>query len=153
MKWVLLFMLALVGCSSTTPVTVLATDADLIAAGLQAQLPVLAQDPHITPVTLAKLQSAVTQIQTDANEIRASVAIGQAINAATAQQIASLVGLIATEALPLVPGGAAVVPVVRAAQALLPGILAMAGVPVAGAPAGAYSPVAARLILRGAAGG
>ncbi len=151
--------IAFVGCTAspgtTTTITStasrLASDVNLVATGLAAALPAIAQVPGVPAATIAQINADLASIQKDAAAVQAATAANGAAPASTVQEIASVVGDIATVALPLVPGGSAIVPVVQAAEALLPGILSAADVVAAGAPANAMDPSSARLILRGAA--
>lgn len=130
----------------------LASDVQIISQGLTAVLPTLETMPGVTPAVAAKIKADLAIIQTDAAAVQTATSATAPTTAAKVQEIASVVGTIATSVMPLIPGAAPFVPVVAAAQALLPTVLAAAGVsgsvvaPVVGMP-----PDTARLVLTAAA--
>jgi hypothetical protein len=98
-------------------------------SGLTALLPGIEAIPGVPTATVTEIQTDLATIQKDSAAIQVAVAANTNPSASTVQEIATVVGDVATVVLPAIPGGAAFVPAVQAAQALLPGILAITGVP------------------------
>jgi phage-related protein len=141
---------ALAACGTTsTTASQLATDVSLIACGLASAITAIAAIPGVPAATVTQLQGYLTTIKTDAAAVAAAT---PGAGAATVQEIASTVQTVADIALPLIPGGSAIVPIVNAAVSLLPTILAAAGVTGATKTPPVYTPDQARLILRALAG-
>ena len=128
----------------------LASDVQLIDNGLSAVLPSVARVANVPPATVARINADLAKIQADAAQVQADVTATSAVPTGVVQEIASVVTDVATVVLPAVPGAAPFVPVVQAANALVPVLLNAIGSPAAGA-APVMSPSAARLVLAGAA--
>jgi hypothetical protein len=139
--------LAATGCAGTTP-SQLASDVQLIASGLASAAAALMQVPGVPAATLTQLQGYLDTIKADA----AAVASGPSGATGTVQEIASTVQVVASIALPLIPGGSAIVAIVEAAVSLLPAILAAVGISGTTGAVAVYTPDQARLILRAAPG-
>lgn len=130
----------------------MSNDLTLLSTGLAAMQPSLAAVPNMPPKVLAD----VTKVLADIAAVQGALAANTVPPVSTVQEISAVIGDIATVALPLVPGGAAFIPVVQAAQVLGPVIVAeyqaMAKLPAPKTVA-AIDPNAvatARLVLRGA---
>jgi|GEM_PF-3443728 hypothetical protein len=137
----------LTACGTTTiTASQLATDAQLIASGLASAITAIAAISSVPAATVTQLQGYLATIKADAATVAAASA-----GTSVVQEIASTVQTVADIALPLIPGGSAIVSIVNAAVSLLPTILAAAGVTSAAKTSPIYSPEQARLILRGAA--
>lgn len=130
----------------------IASDINLISSGMAAALPALEKLPGFPAGMDAVIVADVAKIQADSAELQKALAANATtLPASPVQEIATILGDVATVVLPEIPGGAAAVPVVAAAQALLPELLAAAG--IAAAPGTAtMDPDAARLVLRAAGG-
>ena len=137
-------LLSVAACSSSITTSQIATDANLIAQGLQPLAADVAAIPGVPSATLAKVQADLAKLQQAAAGIATATA-GQ--QTTSVQGIAALVEEIASVVLPLVPGGAPWVLVVQAAQALVPVILAAAGVSGSTGAAPTMPATQARLIL------
>lgn len=140
-----LSLAVLAGCANAPSTSQLAQDAKLIAAGLSGVTAALASVPGVPPAALAQVNSYLVLVQADADTIAQATAGAPPV--ATVQDIAALVGRVAAAVLPLVPGGGPLVAVVQAAEALVPVILAAAGVASATPGQIAYTPAQARAIL------
>lgn len=135
--------LLLSACAGTsTPVSQAATDIQLIAAGLGPVVAALATTPGVNPATVAEAQKDLAILQADAKTIGAATStpgtVAQEVNAAV-QALASIAGTI--------PVLAPYAVVIQAATALLPVIMAEAGVGVAGIHPATMAPDMARGIL------
>jgi hypothetical protein len=139
---------ALSACGTTITSSQLATDVQLIASGLSSAITAIAAIPGVPAATVTQLQGYLATIKTDAGQVAAATA---SAGTNVVQEIASTVQTVAGIALPLIPGGSAIVPIINAAISLLPTILAAAGVTSATKTSPVYSPEQARLILRAAA--
>ncbi len=144
---VLLATTALAGCGSTVTPSQIASDANLIATGLASIVTALSGIAGVPPTTIVTIMSYLKQIQAAAAQL-ATETVGA--SAGTVQSIAMLVGQVAQVVLPLIPGGGPIVTVVEAAQALIPGMLALVGISAASAVAPKWSSAEARSILKDA---
>lgn len=120
------------------------TDTNLINAGLQGILPILQKGGIAVPAALSGYLSALAS---------AAQAVLGAATASAAQSPVSQVAAAVNAIVGVLAGLSLVSPPVTAlllaAQVLLPIIETAVGIKVVGAPAGAMSPDAARLILAG----
>lgn len=141
----LLSALALTSCQSS-PQTPLTTDATLVAGGSAAVRAVLDAQPGLPAADLAAIDTADDVVQTANKVLQANASAGNA------QALVASVRALAPVALRLLPVGATERAYVNAAVALLPTILALAGVAggTAERHAGVMSAEEARAILRGA---
>ena len=137
-------------CStSTTTASQVATDVSLIASGLSSAITAIAAIPGVPATIVTQLQGYLATIKTDAEQVATATATASA-DANIVQEIASTVQTVADIALPLIPGGSAIVLIINAAISLLPTILAVVGVTSATRMLPVYTPDQARLILRAA---
>lgn len=138
---------ALAGCATLTPAAI-ASDVQLVATGVQALAPLLG--PLGVPA------ATIAQVVALAADVSAQVtSVGSVVSSLTPpsniQAIVTDVNAIATVALPLLPNtpsGNSARAIILAAQALLPGILASAGLPVPTGAAPGVSPDDARAVLK-----
>lgn len=142
-----------VACSPQAGVTQqaqqLAADVDLIAGGLQAALPEIVKIHGIPATTIDILSTDFALVQKDAAEINAALNAHAALPANRVQEIANVLGTIVSAVLPGIPNGAEFIPVVQAAQALMPELLAAVGIAAASAEDGLPQPEVARMLLAG----
>jgi len=143
--------LAVSGCSTGGSLTQrsaqLSSDINLIAGGIEAVLPSIEALPNVGAASMNALRSDIATIGLDAKLVAASLAGTSGVPASPIQEIATILGDIASTVLPTIPGGSAFVPVVQAAQALLPELLAAAGVTGAQGGGAVTQPDAARAML------
>jgi hypothetical protein len=137
--------LGLLACGSQTA-SQLATDVQLIAAGLTAAIADIKQVPGVSSAAVIQLDDDLATIQADAAKVATSVATPAT---STVQEIGQVVQAVAAVVLPLVPAGSVIEATIQAAVSLLPVVLAAVGVSGAGVPA-KYEPEQARLILAAA---
>lgn len=144
----------LAACAGQTPSQIAAdvvSDSQLIATGLSKELPVINNLTGIPSATLAKFLADLNSVITIAQSITAEAAAVQA--APLIQQIAGYIGnalSIATTAPvnALLPPG--VLPVLEAANALLPVLMAAVGLVGSPEVPASMTPAAARAILASA---
>lgn len=129
----------------------LSTDIQLIDGGLQAVVASVDSAPNIAADVKAKLDAAAATIHKDAQLVAQS--LGVEAPASTVADIANTLTNVALAVLPVlapIPGAAAIVAAIKAAQALVPVILAAVQVPVkasVAADGSAYTPAQARAVL------
>ncbi len=95
---------------------------------------------------MTKLEDNLTRLQADLAVVTAAAGTPAL---STVQEIGQLVEAVASVALPLVPGGSAIEVTIQAAIAILPPILAAAGISGTGRTP-KFTPAQARVILAGA---
>ncbi len=135
--------------TTTTVVSQVATDANLIAQGMSAVVMSLqAIQPPIDPATLLKLQGYVATLQKDSAAVAAATTTPAT---STIQEIANVVQALAPIALSFIPGGGTLGAVVQAAVALLPAVTSVVSTAAAATPNDAVTYAAARLTLAKAA--
>jgi hypothetical protein len=143
----------LAGCATSGNATQqaqqLASDVELIAGGLEAALPAIGAIRGAPKEVLDRLGSEVAVVQKDAAAISAALGAHAAVPVPQAQEIAGIVGDVASTIIPEIPGGVAFLPVIQAAQALVPELLAAAGIAAAAPVEALPSPEVARAILVG----
>lgn len=139
---VLLAALPLAACQTGVTTSQVATDVNLIASGLQPVAAALATSPNIPANVVAKAQSYLSIIQADAAKIAAATANPPAD---VVQEVVQAVQAFASIA-STIPALAPYAVVIQAAVALLPVILASAGIKVSGA-APSMGPTQARAVL------
>lgn len=142
---------ALSGCSASVPTVSVpqwVTDANTIATAFaKSLLPALASLTGMTASSISQIQTWVTNLGTLASQLASAAASGTNVNALIAlfgQTVNNIVVALTGSALP-----ASVQTLLTAAQTLLPLILSVAGVALAGSTA--MSPSAARALLLAAA--
>ena len=138
---------AFVACQSapTTPAQVV-SDLRLLTSGLTAAIASIRQIPGVPAPAMTELENTLTKLRADAGIVATSA---QAPAQSTVQEIEQLVQAVASIALPLLPVGSPIVATIQAAIAILPPILAAAGISgTGGAPM--FTPAQARLILAAA---
>jgi hypothetical protein len=137
----------LTACTPTQQTTAaqIAQDASIIAAGLSGLASGLSTSQGFTAAQIAAIQSVAATVSADAAAIAKTVATPAA---STVQTLANDVQVFAAMILPLTPA-APFLPIVNAALAMLPGLLAQVG--ITGMDRSVMSADAARLILRAAA--
>lgn len=145
---------ALAGCQTgANPQTQLQTTSALVTAGVAAVAASVLATPHLAPDTAAKINQAVATVNA-ANQV---IQGATATTGTAAQQIAAAVKYAAPILLAMLSPQSAEAIALNAALALLPTILAAAGVPPAPAAALAptgktMDPAQAVLILKGYTG-
>jgi hypothetical protein len=138
---------ALAGCATLNSPSGLASDVQLVSAGVAAAVQQIAAIPGVASSLVTKIQADALIVSADAAKIAAAAAAASGL----VPQIAAAVNEIAALVLPLFPATQPFVPLINGALSLLPVILAAAGVSGATPAAPVYTPDEARLILRGAA--
>lgn len=140
--------LALIACQpGATPQTQLQTTAALVTAGVAAVAISVLATPNLAPDTAAKINSAVASVNAANGVIQGATATP----GTAAQQIVVAVRLAAPLLLGVLNASSPEAIAIQAALALLPTILAAAGVPPVQAMAGpaGMEPAEAALILKG----
>ncbi|PPQ27079.1 hypothetical protein [Rhodopila globiformis] len=136
----------LFACGTQTP-SQIATDVNLIAAGLATTVNSIRQIPGVPTAAVTQIEQYLTTIQADAAQVASATATPAT---STVQEISQVVQALASVALPLVPAGSVMQATIQAAVSLLPVILAAVGVSGAGVPV-TFLPSQARTILAAAA--
>jgi hypothetical protein len=142
-------LLAGCGVTATPTQTQLQTTAALVAAGVDAVAASVLATPNLSATTAAQINGAVTTVNA-ANQV-----IQQATTAAptSAQQIVAAVKIAAPLLLATLNASSPEAVAINAALALLPTILAAAGVAAAApAPGKTMDPAEAMLVLKGYTG-
>ncbi len=124
----------------------LTSDVGLLVSGLAAAIANIRQTPGVPGPAVTHLEANLSKLQADARIV--TTATGTPAPSAI-QEIEHLVEAVASIALPLIPGGSAIQLTIEAAVAILPPILAAAGISgIAKAPK--FTPAQARVILAAA---
>jgi hypothetical protein len=151
-------LFTLAGCTmlknllGTTPAQ-WAMDVSLIASGVASVAAAVAQVPNVAASSVAQVQADAKLIAEDATKVANSTAtvVAGTSTATIIEEVAATTQAVADIVLPLFPQTSPFVPIVNAAVALVPGLLAQAGIsgtPVVIVPkAPAYTPAEARQIL------
>ena len=139
---ILLAAIPLAGCKTGPTTSQIATDVNLIASGLQPVAAALSTAPNVSADVVAKVQSYLSIIQADAAKIAAATANPPAD---VVQEVVQTVQAFASIA-STIPALAPYAVIIQAAVALLPVILASAGLKVSGA-APSMPPTQARAVL------
>jgi hypothetical protein len=128
----------------------LTSDVNLIVSGLNSIIPTLAGLPpsaQPNPSVMAQIQKALADLAANA----ANVGTSLAPNANAVQAISTIISTLSSLVAPFYPLAPVINTIIQAALALLPGILAMAKLPVPASVARAatvMSPEQARLVLK-----
>jgi hypothetical protein len=101
------------------------SDVQLLLSGLTAAIASIKQIPGVPAPAVATLEDNLSRLQTEAAAI--TVATGK-LSPSTVQEIGQVVEAVASVALPLLPGGSAIELTIEAAVAILPPIMAAAGI-------------------------
>jgi len=141
-----LLALTLAGCQpGATPQQQLQADAALVTAGVAAVAVSVEATPNLDPATKTKIDNALATVVAANGIIQQSTAVP----GTAAQQLIAAIRVAAPILLGLLNPASAEAIAINAALALLPTILAAAGVTVAPAPAAklTMNPATARMVL------
>ena len=138
---------ALTGCANLTPAAI-ASDVQLVATGVQALAPLLGP-LGVPAATIAQVVALAADVSAQVTSVGSVISsLTPPSNVAAIVTDVNAIATLATPLLPNTPAGNSARAIIVAAQALLPGILASAGLPVPTGAAPGMSPDDARSLLK-----